>query len=62
MPEPNGVVVVNAINQNLEGGPPLPQAVFEGALSRLRPVLLTAVTTVFGLAPLLFASGVGAEV
>ena len=58
----NGVVMVNAINQNLEGGMATREAVLEGALSRLRPVLMTALTTVLGLAPLLYATGVGSEV
>ncbi len=58
----NGVVMVNAINQNLEGGMALRPAVVRGALSRLRPVLMTALTTALGLAPLLYATGVGSEV
>ena len=58
----NGVVMVNAINQNLVGGMEFNHAILEGAISRLRPVLMTAFTTVLGLAPLLFASGVGSEV
>jgi len=58
----NGVVMVNAINQNLQGGMVAQEAVLEGALSRLRPVLMTALTTVLGLTPLLFATGVGSEV
>jgi cobalt-zinc-cadmium resistance protein CzcA len=58
----NGVVMVNAINQNLQGGTATREAVLEGALSRLRPVLMTALTTVLGLAPLLYATGVGSEV
>ncbi len=58
----NGVVMVNAINQNLQGGMAIGEAVLEGALSRLRPVLMTALTTVLGLAPLLYATGVGSEV
>ena len=58
----NGVVMVNAINQNLEGGLALGPAILEGALSRLRPVLMTALTTVLGLLPLLYATGVGSEV
>ncbi|MEN8801932.1 MAG: CusA/CzcA family heavy metal efflux RND transporter [Thiogranum sp.] len=58
----NGVVMVNAINQLLEGGHELEHAVFEGALSRLRPVLMTASIAALGLIPMLLASGVGAEV
>jgi Cu(I)/Ag(I) efflux system membrane protein CusA/SilA len=40
----------------------LRQAVMDGAVHRLRPKLLTEGITVIGLAPLLWASGVGAEV
>ncbi len=58
----NGVVMVSAINQNLDGGLSLRDALLEGALSRLRPVLMTALTTLLGLAPLLYATGVGSEV
>jgi cobalt-zinc-cadmium resistance protein CzcA len=58
----NGVVMVNAINQNLEGGMGQRQAILDGALSRLRPVLMTALATLLGLVPLLYATGVGSEV
>lgn len=58
----NGVVMVNAINQNLEAGEPLREAVFRGALSRLRPVLMTASIAALGLIPMLMATGVGSEV
>jgi len=58
----NGVVMVNAINQNLEAGEPLQEAVFRGALSRLRPVLMTASIAALGLIPMLLATGVGSEV
>ncbi len=58
----NGVVMVNAINQRLEGGLRPEEAVFEGALSRLRPVLMTASIAALGLIPMLLASGVGSEV
>ena len=58
----NGVVMVNAINQKLEGGLAVKKAVFEGALSRLRPVLMTAATSALGLIPMLLATGIGSEV
>jgi heavy metal efflux system protein len=58
----NGVVMVEAINGRLRDGDPLDTAVREGALSRLRPVLMTALTSMLGLIPMLLATGVGSEV
>jgi cobalt-zinc-cadmium resistance protein CzcA len=58
----NGVVMVNAINRRVEAGVAAEQAVFDGALSRLRPVLMTASIAALGLIPMLLASGVGSEV
>jgi len=58
----NGVVLVNAINQRFENGVDLEQAILEGALSRLRPVLMTASIAALGLIPMLLATGVGSEV
>ena len=58
----NGVVMVNAINQKREGGSDVNTAVYEGALSRLRPVLMTASIAALGLIPMLLATGVGSEV
>jgi len=58
----NGVVLVNAINQRFEKGVDLDQAIVEGALSRLRPVLMTASIAALGLIPMLLATGVGSEV
>jgi len=58
----NGVVMVNAINQRYEGGLDMQQAIFEGALSRLRPVLMTASIAALGLIPMLLATGVGSEI
>ncbi len=58
----NGVVMVNAINQNLTAGETMTEAVYAGALSRLRPVLMTAAIAALGLIPMLLASGVGSEV
>lgn len=58
----NGVVMVNAINQHLGHEQSVQDAVATGALSRLRPVLMTAMIAGLGLIPLLLATGVGAEV
>ncbi len=58
----NGVVMVNYFNQLLTRGMALQDAIVTGACRRLRPVLMTACTTAFGLIPLLFAQGPGAEI
>lgn len=58
----NGMVLVTHLNQLLREGKPLDAASIEGALLRLRPVLMTALTTALGLAPLLLSSGTGSEV
>ena len=58
----NGVVMVNAINNRIESGMFPDEAVFDGAMSRLRPVLMTAATTALGLIPMLLSRGVGAEI
>ena len=58
----NGVVMVNAINQNVDAGLDVARAVFDGALSRLRPVLMTAAIAALGLIPMLLSHGVGSEV
>ena len=58
----NGVVMVESINQRIRDGLVVSDAVFEGALSRLRPVLMTAITSALGLIPMLLSNGVGAEI
>lgn len=58
----NGLVLVTHINQLREEGIPIHEAVVNGSLLRLRPVLMTAMTTVLGLIPLLLAQGMGSEV
>jgi len=58
----NGVVMVNAINQNVEAGVATGEAVFCGAMSRLRPVLMTAAIAALGLIPMLLSNGIGSEV
>ena len=58
----NGVVLVSAINRRVQDGLPLNEAIFNGAFSRLRPVLMTASIAALGLIPMLLATGVGSEV
>ena len=58
----NGLVLVSYFNQLWAEGTPIEDVVIKGALRRLRPVLLTASITAFGLVPLLFATGPGSEV
>jgi cobalt-zinc-cadmium resistance protein CzcA len=58
----NGVVMVESINQLVKQGIDTSKAVFDGAVSRLRPVLMTAITSALGLIPMLMSSGVGAEI
>ncbi len=58
----NGLVLVGTFNQLRAQGLPLAEAVRQGALRRLRPVLMTASITALGLVPLLLASGPGAEI
>jgi len=58
----NGVVLVEYINQLRNEGMELDEAVRTGAEHRLRPVLMTALTSILGLLPLLLANGIGANV
>ena len=58
----NGVVMVTYFNQLHAMGKSLHDTVVEGAMRRLRPVLMTASIAAFGLVPLLFASGPGSEI
>ncbi|MGB2985976.1 MAG: CusA/CzcA family heavy metal efflux RND transporter [Phycisphaerae bacterium] len=58
----NGVVLVSYINELRARGRSVHDSLIEGGLLRLRPVLMTATTTVLGLLPLLMARGIGSEV
>ncbi|WP_462163157.1 efflux RND transporter permease subunit [Pseudoalteromonas xiamenensis] len=58
----NGVVLIDSINQRMKSGTSVQEAVIHGALSRFRPVLMTALTTAMGLLPMLMSTGVGAEI
>ena len=56
----NGIVIVDHINALRQRGLPRSQALLEGGRDRFRPVLMTALTTMLGLAPLAFATSGGA--
>ena len=58
----NGVVLVSYFNQLQEQGMALAEVVVQGTKRRLRPIMMTASITAFGLIPLLFATGPGAEI
>jgi cobalt-zinc-cadmium resistance protein CzcA len=58
----NGMVLVTYINQLVREGMSVDEASVQGASLRLRPVLMTALTTALGLLPLLFSHGIGSEV
>lgn len=58
----NGVVMVSHFQHLAEQGMAIDKIAYEGARRRLRPVLMTASITAFGLIPLLFATGPGAEI
>ena len=57
----NGVVMVSVFNQLIEAGYTVEQAVHDGAMSRLRTVLMTALLAMFGLVPMALSHGIGAE-
>jgi cobalt-zinc-cadmium resistance protein CzcA len=56
------MVLVAYLNQLVRDGIAVDEAAIRGASLRLRPVLMTALTTLLGLIPLLLASGAGSEV
>ena len=58
----NGLVMITFINTLREDGQPLEEAVMHGALSRLRPVLMTALVASLGFLPMMLATGRGSEV
>ncbi|MBY0493823.1 MAG: CusA/CzcA family heavy metal efflux RND transporter [Cyanobacteria bacterium] len=58
----NGLVMITFIDRLREEGHPLDDAVIQGALARLRPVLMTALVASLGFLPMMLATGRGAEV
>ncbi|MBS0218293.1 MAG: efflux RND transporter permease subunit [Proteobacteria bacterium] len=58
----NAIILIDKVNQLREEGMPKQQALIEGARSRLRPIMMTTLCTLFGFLPLALAFGEGAEV
>ena len=58
----NAIILIDKVNQLREEGMAKDQAIMQGAYSRLRPIIMTTATTLFGFAPLAFFGGEGAEV
>ena len=55
----NGILIVEFANQRLRAGMPLREAITDAAEERMRPIVLTAITSLAGFLPLLLASGSG---
>ena len=58
----NGLVMMSAIARHREMGEADDQAIAEGAMERMRPVLMTALVASLGFVPMALATGTGAEV
>ena len=57
----DGVILVNKFRHNLQVGMPLVEAIKDGARSRLRPVIMTALMASLGLLPAALSTGIGSE-
>jgi HAE1 family hydrophobic/amphiphilic exporter-1 len=57
----NGIVLIDYLNLLRSRGTPLREAVMEASKARLRPILMTAMTTILGLVPMALAIGEGSE-
>jgi cobalt-zinc-cadmium resistance protein CzcA len=58
----NGLVLIASMRRRLELNEPVNDAIFNGALERVRPVLMTALVASLGFVPMAIATGTGAEV
>ena len=57
----NGILIVEFANQKQENGESKMEAIRNASLQRLRPILMTSVSTILGLLPLAIATGEGAN-
>ena len=57
----NGVIIISVIKQNLANNMTVKNAIKTGAISRVRPVVMTALMAIFGLLPAAISTGIGSE-
>ncbi|MFA5849343.1 MAG: efflux RND transporter permease subunit [Bacteroidales bacterium] len=57
----NGILMVEFANQRKQAGDNIYKAIMDSAASRFRPILMTSMSTVLGILPMVFATGAGAE-
>jgi cobalt-zinc-cadmium resistance protein CzcA len=57
----NGVILISVFRKNLEAGMHLDEAILEGVISRVRPVIMTALMAAIGLMPAALSHGIGSE-
>jgi cobalt-zinc-cadmium resistance protein CzcA len=57
----NGVILISVFKKNLEEHMPLDTAILEGVISRVRPVVMTALMAAIGLMPAAISTGIGSE-
>ncbi len=57
----NGVILISVFKKNLDEGLPLDRAIREGVISRVRPVIMTALMAMIGLMPAAVSTGIGSE-
>ncbi|MFP5042531.1 efflux RND transporter permease subunit [Parasediminibacterium sp. JCM 36343] len=57
----NGVILISVFRKNLSGKMPLDVAILEGVISRVRPVVMTALMAAIGLLPAAISTGIGSE-
>lgn len=57
----NGVILISVFKKNLEARMPLDTAILDGVLSRVRPVVMTALMAAIGLMPAAISTGIGSE-
>ena len=57
----DAILKIDMINQNRKKGLRMLESIIQGSERRLRPILMTSITTILAMVPILFSSGLGAE-